>query len=355
MKLADGEDVQKRVERLKDDPAVELVQPNYCYYALSAPASCTPSATYFMTPYYWPLTIIQAPQAWAFMGNGSCPSSPGAGVTVAVLDTGVWSGHPDLNGTKISQSVTNCTSSGGATNISDQYGHGTFVAGIIAGQWIANGMAGLAPGITLMPVKVLDNCGNGTSAGIAAGTLFAVEHGAKVLNFSLGGAGSDSLEQEAVEQAISAGCVVVAASGNQSNLPENLAPLNYPASYPGVIAVGASDENDQVAPYSNGGTGLDLVAPGGTYAGLPAPTSSNFNQFSSQLIFSTILDPFAAPPLRPPDGIGFYPRLERSRPFLFWRGGRHFRRRPLCDRYGGPSFLPLSQHDQYPGDQRHHQ
>jgi thermitase len=288
VKLADGEDVQKRVELLKNDPAVELVQPNYCYYALA----CTPpSVYYYSSPYDWPLTLIQAPQAWNLLG-GNCP--PGTGVTVAVLDTGVWTNHPDLSMINYSKSVTNCLSAG-STNINDQYGHGTFVAGILAGQWNATGMAGLAPGITLMPIKVLDQCGNGSSAEIAAGTLFAVENGAKVLNFSLGGAGSDPLEQEAVAQALSSGCVVVAASGNQSNLPESLASLNYPAAYPGVIAVGASDENDQVSPFSNGGTGLDLVAPGGTYTGLPAPTSSNFTLFASQLIFSTILNPLPAP------------------------------------------------------------
>ncbi len=291
LELEAGEDVQARVEELKKDPAVDLVQPNYCYYASSAPASCSPNVLNFATPEYWPLTIIQAPQAWATI-NGSCsPLLLGAGVTVAVLDTGVSVTHPGLTGVSVSGSVTNSVS--GGINTADDYGHGTYVAGILAGQWNANGMAGLAPGITLMPIKVLDHCGKGNSDEIAAGTIFAVNHGARVLNFSLGGPGQDDLEQEAIDQALSAGCVVVAASGNESNLPGTLAPLNYPAAYPGVLSVGASDENDHVAPYSNGGTGLEMVAPGGTYSGLPAPSPSNFSLFASQLIFSTILDPSA--------------------------------------------------------------
>jgi subtilisin family serine protease len=124
-------------------------------------------------------------------------------------------------------------------------------------------MAGLAPGVTLMAVKVLDETGYGTSESIALGTDYAVSHGARVLNFSLGGSSQDSIEATAIEAALAAGCVVVAASGNESDLPNSLAPLDYPAAYPGVISVGATDENDNVAFYSNGGEGLDLVAPGG--------------------------------------------------------------------------------------------
>lgn len=151
-------------------------------------------------------------------------------------------------------------------------------------------MAGLSPNIVLMPIRVLDSCGNGTSVEIAAGTLFAVNNHARVLNFSLGGPGSDTLEQEAIQQALSAGCVVVAASGNESNLPQSLAPLNYPAAYPGVISVGATDANDKVAFYSNGGTGLDLVAPGGGAVG-----GSQVSILAAVDIFSTLLCPLPTP------------------------------------------------------------
>jgi len=293
MPLGTGEDVQTRVEQLKNDPAVDLSQPNYYYYS----SACAPTDTYYNAPYNWPLLKIQAPQAWGLFA--SCPPAPtGLAVTVAILDTGFYYNHPDLLGVPLGP-VTDCVSGGTVAN--DQFGHGTYVAGIIAAQWNAStgftcptnssttGMAGLVPGIVLMPIRVLDACGNGTSVQIAAGTLFAVNHGARVLNFSLGGAGTDSLEGDAIQQALSAGCVVVAASGNQSHLPQNLAPLNYPAAYPDVIAVGATDASDNVAFYSNGGTGLDLVAPGGAAVSGTVAYAAAFD------IFSTLLCPLPAP------------------------------------------------------------
>ncbi len=296
MELGATEDVQSRVEQLKNDPAVELAQPNYYYYTSG---SCVPTDVYYSAPYNWPLLKIQAPKAWGLFV--SCPPEPtGAAVTVAILDTGYYFNHPDLIGVARGP-VTDCIS--GGNDPADQFGHGTFVAGIIAAQWNAStgyscpspsrnttGMAGLASGIVLMPIRVLDACGSGTSAQIAAGTLFAVNNGARVLNFSLGGAGTDDLEDEAVQQALSAGCVVVAASGNQSNLPQSLAPLNYPAAYPGVISVGATDENDKVAFYSNGGTGLDLVAPGGAAMG-----GTIVSVLAAYDIFSTLLCPTPTP------------------------------------------------------------
>jgi subtilisin family serine protease len=323
MKLSSGADVLKMVENLRGSSGVSYVQPNYKYYALgSCPVPANSTDQYYSAPYNWPLTIIQVPQAWSQIAWPSCP--PGAGVTVAVLDTGISRFNPDLRNVPLigynaicaldeEDPSCNCsvsfTESAGVTTTMDDFGHGTWVSGIIAATWNAGnpiseaivgdcnngnttGMAGLAGGAVIMPIKVLDCTGSGSSDVIAAGINYAVAHGAKVLNLSLGGS-QDSLDQEAVNNALAAGCVVVAASGNESNLPGTLAPLDYPAGYPGVLAVGASDQNDHVAFYSNGGSGLDgkildLVAPGGINA--PDPSLS-FTTNAAECIFSTFVCP----------------------------------------------------------------
>jgi thermitase len=199
----------------------------------------------------------------------------------------------------------------------DDFGHGTWVSGIIAATWnggtaasetsesgscnntvyggtgSTTGMAGLAGGAVIMPVKVLDCTGSGSSDAIGAGINYAVQNGAEVISMSLGGS-DDPYEQEVITNVLAGGrVVVVAASGNESNLPGSLAQLDYPAGYPGVIAVGASDQNDHVSYYSNGGEGvdgkiLDLVAPGGYDA--PDPYSS-FATNASECIFSTFVCP----------------------------------------------------------------
>src|SRR6185369_7307091 len=186
--------------------------------------------------------------SWPACDPGTPASPPVNAVTVAVLDTGISRKHPDLrnvpligynainaSGQEVGPSLDSAV--GPVTATDDDFGHGTYVSGILAAQWnVSNpesgstscvggsptkGMAGLAPGVTLMAVKVLDETGYGTSESIALGTDYAVSHGARVLNFSLGGSGQDPIEQTAIEAALAAGCVVVAASGNDSDLPNS--------------------------------------------------------------------------------------------------------------------------------------
>ena len=237
---------------------------------------------------------------------------------MAVLDTGVWTGHPDLSMINYSKSVTNCLSAG-STNINDQYGHGTFVAR--DPRWPMerdrDGRSGprnhphADQGAGPMWKRQLgrDRGGDPFCGGKRCQGIEFFPRGGRVRPPGTGSRCAGPLGR----------IVVVAASGNQSNLPESLASLNYPAAYPGVIAVGASDENDQVSPFSNGGTGLDLVAPGGTFTGLPAPTSSNFTLFASQLIFSTILDPLPAP-CAPQTESDFIPNQNAPAAFYFGVG-----------------------------------
>jgi subtilisin family serine protease len=191
----------------------------------------------------WGLRAVGAATAW--------PISRGAGVTVAVLDTGV-APHEDLPPLLPGKSFTGAGS--------DPNGHGTHVAGIIAA--IANnqkGVAGLAPGVSILPVQVLDADGFGDHANIANGIIWATDNGADVINLSLGGEESSDALRAAVEYAHSRGVVLVAAAGNSGS--GSNAPM-YPAAYPEVIAVAASAPDGSGAMFSNSGFYVDISAPG---------------------------------------------------------------------------------------------
>ncbi len=187
-----------------------------------------------------------------------------ATVRVAVIDTGIDATHPDLVGKVIKgTTIMDANSSGNkyADDGNDDHGHGTHVAGIIAAAW-DNGIG--IDGVTgeldieLMPVKVLDDSGRGTTYDIIEGIRYAADNGASILNLSLGSAASSSLEAEAVRYAQNKGCLVVAAAGNDSiDVAQN-----WPASYDGVISVGSVDAQGERSYFSNYGSTLDVAAPG---------------------------------------------------------------------------------------------
>lgn len=189
----------------------------------------------------------------------------GAGTTVAVIDTGV-AAHPDLP--RVLAGI-DLSGQDGSDGHYDDFGHGTHVAGIIAAS-IADdyGIDGIAPDATVLPVKVLDRDGWGTDAGVAAGISWAADHGADIINMSLGGEeGSDELVS-AIRYARGKGVTIVAAAGNDgTDYPM------YPAAYPGVISVSATDSSDGIAWFSNFGTTIDVAAPGvDVLSTLPGPT-----------------------------------------------------------------------------------
>ncbi len=172
---------------------------------------------------------------------------------IAVIDTGVDGEHPDLKG-KILEGYNFV---GGNAAVSDDNGHGTFVAGIIAATHNDIGIKGLYDYARIIPVKVMDGNGLGTYEDAANGIIYAADNGAKVINMSIGGYGYSFMLQEAVDYALEKGCIVVAAGGNDGIEQEM-----YPAAYPDVIGVSAIGLDGQVWSYSNSGSHIDVSAPG---------------------------------------------------------------------------------------------
>src|SRR4051794_9537016 len=180
----------------------------------------------------------------------------GSGVIVAVVDSGVEGNHQDLAGSVLAGK--DFVSPGGDGRI-DPDGHGTFVAGIIAAH-VNNGRGidGAAPGVKILPVRVLNAQGGGLASDVANGIIWAADHGARVINVSLGGGKSPGIQQ-AMQYANSKGVVVVAAGGNNGDVDN--APM-YPAAYPEAIAVAAVDSNLSHPSFGNTGSYLDVSAPG---------------------------------------------------------------------------------------------
>lgn len=193
--------------------------------------------------------MINAETAWNYT-TGS------ASVTVAVLDTGISLTHPEFSG----QTVAGYDFVHNDSDPSDDEGHGTHVSGIVAAAMNnGQGNTGIAPGVKIMPLKVMDYTGYGSWVWVADGVIYATDHGADVINMSLGSAGTSYLMTDAVAYAASHDVVMVAASGNSG-----LNQTYYPAGYPAVIAVGGTDYYDEWWTLSNYGTFVDVTAPGDT-------------------------------------------------------------------------------------------
>jgi len=226
----------------------------------------------------WSLARIGLPQAW-----NVTTGSPG--IIIAVVDSGLYLGHPDLTGKVWANSgeipgnqidddangkvddvhgwhfYQQWTPGGyipaGNAEVTDDFGHGTHVAGITAAATNNGiGIAGISWGAQVMSVKVLDQYGNGWYSDIAAGIVFAADNGAKIINLSLGGAAASPTLCRAAAYAHQKGALLVAAAGNAG------AAVLYPAACDGVLAVAATDRADQRASFSNYGPEVDLAAPG---------------------------------------------------------------------------------------------
>ena len=274
--VPEGTTVPETVRKLRRNPRVAYVSPNYVFRAAAFPNDPGSRAPGDWRADQWnflaPISVpggIDAPSAWQHLIDAGHPG--GRGQKVAVLDTGVafrklgrrFRRDPDLPRSKRFVHPRDFVDGDHAPL--DLNGHGTHVASTIV-QATNNhrGLTGLAYGVKIMPVRILDGHERGTAADLARGIRYAVKHGADVINLSLespmsvSGCAKIPGICRALRRARNHDVTVVGAAGNGGK-----GRLTYPGAGPGVIGVGATTYSSCLGRYSNYGTKLDLVAPGG--------------------------------------------------------------------------------------------
>ena len=271
VRTAAGVSVTETLAMLRRNGDIELARPDY-----RARLADVPNDPYFLnyqynlrnrggildiSPDIQPQTTagadIKATTAWDVTKGG-------AETIIAIVDTGVDMTHPELVSKLVSSGHDFANNDDDAT---DDVWHGTHVAGIAAADTNnAAGIAGVAWNCRILPVKVTDATGDGFYSWIIDGIIWAADHGADVINISLGGNYPDPFLEDACKYAHDKGAVVVAAAGN-----DGIALVLYPAAYDAyVLAVAASDYNDEIADFSSFGPEVDVAAPG-VWILAPAP------------------------------------------------------------------------------------
>ncbi len=262
------------IDELASEPGVKAVEKNYSVHTFVEPASDSDAdaaaggyssilagvTSDAYADQQYALTSVRADEAWNMIDYKTA-----ATVRVAVVDSGVDATHPDLQGKILDgYNYVEYDSSGrkySTDDASDDNGHGTHVAGIIAA--VSNNSMGIS-GVTgaldvqILPVKVLDDEGNGTTYDVVKGIKYAADNGADFINLSLGSNYASAVEEAAVDYALSKGSLCIAASGNDGADVST----SFPAAYDNVMAIGSIDSQDERSYFSNYGQGLDLTAPG---------------------------------------------------------------------------------------------
>ena len=285
-RVAPGQTVAQAITAYASDPAVEWAQPNFVYHVTAVPDD--PGY-----PYLWgwkntgqTVTAVAtqppgSPVPYATDNPGAAGADMGleqawdlitdcSGVVVAVIDSGVNYTHVDLAGNMWNGGAAfpnhgyNFVSGAASSDPMDRNGHGTHVAGTIGAVGNnAAGTVGVCWKASIMAVRVMDASGSGTTAAIVQGVNWAVDHGAKVLNMSLGGPGLDPAYSASITYAQGHDVVVVVAAGNEGS--DNDATPSYPCNFtqPNLVCVAALDQAYQLATFSNwGASSVDVGAPG---------------------------------------------------------------------------------------------
>jgi subtilisin family serine protease len=244
--------VQRAVAAVRGLPGVRAADPNPMIYALGQPLpGDAPDDEYF--PLQYGLLQKSVHLAWR---------NPVGDMVVGVVDTGIDYTHPDLKD-RVAMGLDLTFKPGRIFNRKDKNGplddngHGTHCAGIIGA--LANngiGIAGVAPGVKLLAEKALDARGGGTSYDVMKGVAHAITNGAKIVSMSVGGTATTSADRKFYEATVQSGALIVAAAGNSADA------LGFPAAYPGVLSVGATDSAGALARFSNHDISMSLTAPG---------------------------------------------------------------------------------------------
>ena len=241
-----GRPVEDVLAELRSDPSVQYAEPNYVVHLAEDPSVAGIAVNDPKTAGQYSLDRMRVRDAWSL-------STGGSGV-VAVLDTGVQATHRDLSGRVLPgyDFVNN------DTNAADDNGHGTWVAGIIAARPNDGyGIAGISWSDKILPVKIMTRTGTGDTADLTSGIIWAANHGATVINMSVGGFPNSQYVQDAVNYAWAKGVVLVGAAGN-NGVQQDF----YPAAFPNVVSVSATQVNDEFAHWSSFGSKVDVSAPG---------------------------------------------------------------------------------------------
>lgn len=265
-------------------PNALYIEPNYF-----AKAQFIPNDPAF--PNQFNLRLVAAAPAWDVEQGAS-------NVVIAILDSGIDTDHPEL----VSKIKPGHDFVQEDNSPEDDFGHGTFCAGIAAAETNNGiGLAGAAPGCTLMPVKVLDSTGYGTYSDIAQGIIYAADHGAKVISMSFAGSSYSGALENAVDYAWNKGSMLIAAAGNSGNR----SPV-FPAAIRRVLAVGSVNKIGRRSNFSNYGSWVSVAAPGefvystylnGGYASLQGTSMSTALVAGEAAIVSSRLGPSATPGL----------------------------------------------------------